>query len=114
MKNLEERILILLELQKVITCDNNMHTFSCFRGNSKNPLYVDSINQDKDYSEVIKSMANTSDGATEKHVPVIAQANGNVNVTVGSVAHHASRTSHLLDFSSNRSWGAIQIPRSRF
>ncbi len=31
--------------------------------------------------------ANTSDGATEKHVPVIEKVDGGYKVTVGSVAH---------------------------
>lgn len=31
--------------------------------------------------------ANTSDGATEKHVPVAVREGGKVHVTVGSVAH---------------------------
>ncbi len=30
---------------------------------------------------------NTTDAATEKHVPVVSAANGGVKVTVGSVAH---------------------------
>lgn len=37
-------------------CDNNLHSSLCFRGNSKNPLYVDSINLKENYSEIIKHM----------------------------------------------------------
>lgn len=55
-EKLGRKNLNIIGIAKSYYCDNNMHTFSCFRGNSKNPLYVDSINQDKDYSEVIKSM----------------------------------------------------------
>lgn len=40
-------------------------------------------------------VANTSDGATEKHVPVVEKANGNVNVTVGSVAHPMLPEHHI-------------------
>lgn len=56
MKKLGRKNLNIIGIAKSYYRDNNLHTFQCFRGNSKNPLYVDSINQDKDYSEVIKSM----------------------------------------------------------
>lgn len=55
-KKLGRKNLNIIGIAKSYYRDNNLHTFQCFRGNSKNPLYVDSINQDKDYSEVIKSM----------------------------------------------------------
>ncbi len=37
--------------------------------------------------EMQELVANTSDGATEKHVPVVKVVGNNVEVTVGSVAH---------------------------
>lgn len=55
-EKLGRKNLNIIGIAKSYYRDNNLHTFQCFRGNSKNPLYVDSINQDKDYSEVIKSM----------------------------------------------------------
>jgi len=47
--------------------------------------------------EEMKEMtANTSDGATEKHVPVIEAEGGNVSVTVGSVAHPMLPEHHIV------------------
>ncbi len=40
-------------------------------------------------------VANTSDGATEKHVPVADQAFGTVSVMVGSVAHPMLPEHHI-------------------
>jgi len=39
--------------------------------------------------------ANTSDGATEKHVPVAVREGGKVHVTVGSVAHPMTEAHYI-------------------
>ncbi len=38
---------------------------------------------------------NTTDAATEKHVPVIEKADGGIKVTVGSVAHPMEQEHHI-------------------
>lgn len=55
-EKLNRRDINIIGIAKSYYRDNNLHTFHCTRGNSKNPLYVDSINLKEDYSEVIRTM----------------------------------------------------------
>jgi superoxide reductase len=49
---------------------------------------------------------NTTDAATEKHVPVVEKSDGAVKVTVGSVAHPMTED-HLIEWIEVAAGGAV-------
>lgn len=52
-------------------------------------------------------VANTTDGATEKHVPVVTMNGNEVKVVVGSVAH-PMETAHFIEFIQLQTTNGLQ------
>lgn len=55
-----------------------------------------------------KLVANSTDAATEKHVPEIKKVNGNVQVTIGSVLH-PMQTEHYIEWIACVSDGKVEF-----
>ncbi|QHQ60768.1 desulfoferrodoxin [Anaerocolumna sedimenticola] len=58
--------------------------------------------------EMTKLEANTSDGAKEKHVPVVTKEDGKIKVTVGSVLH-PSLPEHYIEWIALVTEDAVQL-----
>ena len=59
---------------------------------------------------MIELVANTTDGAKEKHVPVYEVKAGKVSVTVGSV-EHPMLDAHFIDFVALRTKSGCQVKK---
>lgn len=66
------------------------------------------IISDKELSVGTELVANTTDGAHEKHVPVISISNDEVKVAVGSV-EHPSLEAHYIEFIVLVTEGGMQM-----
>ena len=58
--------------------------------------------------EMTKLEANTSDGAQEKHVPVVIKEDGKIKVTVGSVLH-PSLPEHYIEWIALVTGDSVQL-----
>ncbi|WMJ90080.1 desulfoferrodoxin family protein [Anaerocolumna sp. MB42-C2] len=58
--------------------------------------------------EMTKLEANTSDGAQEKHVPVVIKEDGKIKVTVGSVLH-PSLPEHYIEWIALATGDSVQL-----
>lgn len=60
-------------------------------------MVVEKVASNQDCEKGLKSLvANTSDGATEKHVPVMELVDGNLHVSVGSIDHPMSPEHYIM------------------
>ncbi len=51
---------------------------------------------DKDLTNYIEVIPNTTDGATEKHIPVVEVDGNNVKVTISSVLHPMQENHYIM------------------